>query len=79
VAALPWSGDRRFLLPCGGGGGFVHVDERLNPHRWAVLRDVWGQLFDSAEDEIGGLVYSEMFIVDDPGLLALFRAKATQG
>jgi transcriptional regulator with XRE-family HTH domain len=51
----------------------------LYPHRWAVPRDVWGQLFDSAEDEIGVLVYSGMFIVDDPGLLALFRAKATQG
>ncbi len=51
----------------------------LYPHRWAVPRDVWGQLFDSAEEEIGVLVYSGMFIVDDPGLLALFRAKAEQG
>jgi hypothetical protein len=30
-------------------------------------------------EEIGILVYSGMFIVDDPGLLALIRAKATQG
>ena len=51
----------------------------LYPHRWAVPRDVWGQLFDSAEEEIGVLVYSGMFIVDDPGLLALFGAKAAQG
>jgi transcriptional regulator with XRE-family HTH domain len=51
----------------------------LYPHRWAVPRDIWGQLFDSAEEEIGVLVYSGMFIVDDPGLLALFRAKAMQG
>ncbi|MBV9011124.1 MAG: helix-turn-helix domain-containing protein [Pseudonocardiales bacterium] len=51
----------------------------LYPHRWAVPRDIWGQLFDSAEEEIGILVYSGMFIVDDPGLLALFRAKAAQG
>ncbi|MGH3872883.1 MAG: hypothetical protein ACRDSR_15485 [Pseudonocardiaceae bacterium] len=36
-------------------------------------------MFDSAEDEIGVLVYSGMFIVDDPGLLALFRVKAAQG
>lgn len=49
------------------------------PHRWAVPHDLWGQLFDSAEEEIGILVYSGMFIVDDPGLLALIRAKATQG
>jgi transcriptional regulator with XRE-family HTH domain len=51
----------------------------LYPHRWAVPRDIWGQLFDSAEEEIGVLVYSGMFIVDDPGLLALLRAKAMQG
>lgn len=51
----------------------------LYPHRWAVPRDVWGRLFDSAEEEIGILVYSGFFIADDPGLLALFRAKAAQG
>lgn len=51
----------------------------LYPHRWAVPRNIWGQLFDSAEEEIGVLVYSGMFIADDPGLLALFRAKAAQG
>lgn len=51
----------------------------LYPHRWAVPRTIWGQLFDSAEEEIGVLVYSGMFIADDPGLLALFRAKAAQG
>lgn len=49
------------------------------PHRWAVPRDLWGQLFDSAEEEIGILVYAGMFIVDDPGLLALIRAKAVEG
>ena len=51
----------------------------VHPHRWAVPRDTWGLLFDSAEQEIGILVYSGMFIADDPGLLALFRAKAEQG
>lgn len=51
----------------------------LYPHRWAVPRDVWGRLFDSAEEEIGILVYSGFFIADDPGLLALFQAKAAQG
>ena len=49
------------------------------PHRWAVPRDTWGQLFDSAEEEIGILVYSGMFLADDPGLLDLFRAKAEEG
>ncbi|MGH3566357.1 MAG: helix-turn-helix domain-containing protein [Pseudonocardia sp.] len=49
------------------------------PHRWTVPRDVWGQLFDSAEHDIGVLVYSGMFLADDAGLLALFRAKAGRG
>jgi hypothetical protein len=49
------------------------------PHRWAVPRDTWGQLFDSAEEEIGILVYSGMFIADDPGLLDLLRTKALEG
>jgi len=51
----------------------------VHPHRWAVPRDTWGLLFDSAEREIGVLVYSGMFLADDPGMLALFRAKADQG
>ena len=51
----------------------------VHPHRWAVPRDTWGLLFDSAAHEIGVLVYSGMFLADDPGLLALFRSKAEQG
>jgi transcriptional regulator with XRE-family HTH domain len=49
------------------------------PHRWAVPRDTWGQFFDSAEDEIGVLVYSGMFIADDPGLRAMIGTKAAAG
>jgi lambda repressor-like predicted transcriptional regulator len=49
------------------------------PHRWTVPRDTWGQLFDSAESEIGVLVYSGMFLADDAGLLSMFRAKAENG
>ena len=49
------------------------------PHRWSVPRETWGLLFDSAEADIGVLVYSAMFMADDAGLLALFRAKAAQG
>ncbi len=51
----------------------------VHPHRWAVPRDTWGLLFGSAEQEIGVLVYSGMFLADDPGLLALFRTKAERG
>jgi transcriptional regulator with XRE-family HTH domain len=49
------------------------------PHRWAVPGDVWRQLFDSAEREIGILVYSGLFLADDAGTLRLLRAKAGDG
>jgi len=49
------------------------------PHRWAVPQDVWRQFFDSAEEEIGILVYSGMFLVDDPGITAKIRARAEDG
>jgi len=51
----------------------------VHPHRWAVPRDTWGFLFDSAEQEIGVLVYSGLFLADDPGMVSLFRTKAEQG
>lgn len=51
----------------------------VHPHRWAVPRDTWGVLFDSAEQEIGILVYSGLFLADDPGMVNLFRMKAEQG
>jgi len=51
----------------------------VHPHRWAVPRDTWGLLFDSAEQEIGVLVYSGLFLADDPGMISLFRRKAEQG
>jgi transcriptional regulator with XRE-family HTH domain len=49
------------------------------PHRWAVPRDAWGHLFSTAEEEIGVLVYSGMFLADDAGLLRLFTDKAKAG
>lgn len=49
------------------------------PHRWTVPRETWGQLFGSAEDEIGVLVYSGLFIADDPGIIRLFADKARAG
>ena len=42
-------------------------------------RDAWGHLFDSAEQEIGILVYSGFFLADDAGLLSLLRSKADEG
>jgi hypothetical protein len=51
----------------------------IHPHRWAVPRDVWARLFDTAEEEIGVLVYSGMFLAEDAGMLDLLREKATAG
>jgi len=49
------------------------------PHRWAVPRDAWSHLFDSATQEIGVLVYSGLFLADDPGMLQLLARKADDG
>lgn len=49
------------------------------PHRWAVPREVWHRLFASAEQEIDILVYSGLFLFEDPGMLQLFAAQADAG
>lgn len=49
------------------------------PHRWAVPRDAWGHLFDSAEHEIGILVYAGLFLADDTGMRELLAGKAAEG
>jgi transcriptional regulator with XRE-family HTH domain len=49
------------------------------PHRWAVPRDIWGRLFEQAEQEIGVLVYSAMFLGEDAGLKKTLADKAKAG
>ncbi len=49
------------------------------PQRWMVPRDVWGHLFDAAEEDIGILVYSGFFLADDGGLRSLLTRKAGAG
>jgi hypothetical protein len=49
------------------------------PHRWTVPRDMWGHMFDAAEDEIGVLVYSGVWLAEDAGILAILREKAEAG
>jgi len=49
------------------------------PHRWAVPREAWGNLFAAAEHEIGILVYSGLFLADDSGMHALLARKASEG
>lgn len=50
------------------------------PHRWAVPHQVWHQLFESAQQEIGrGGLQCGLFIAEDADLLTLFVAKAGGG
>ncbi|MES0832512.1 XRE family transcriptional regulator [Nocardiopsis tropica] len=55
-----------------------HV-QRVYAHRWQVPREVWWDLFNSAEQEIGILVYSGLFLADDAGMLDLLRTRARDG
>lgn len=49
------------------------------PHRWTVPTDLWRNFFDSAEQEIGILVYSGLFIVEDAAIIRTLRRKAETG
>jgi hypothetical protein len=48
-------------------------------HRASVPRDVWRQLFEKAQHEIGILVYSGLFIAEDVELLRVLGDKAQAG
>lgn len=49
------------------------------PHRWAVPNDMWRRVFETAEEKIGVLVYSGLFLAEDAGVQRVFRAKADEG
>jgi transcriptional regulator with XRE-family HTH domain len=49
------------------------------PHRWAVPRDVWVRLFESAEREIAILAYSALFLAEDAGILRILADKGRAG
>ncbi|MEU5879460.1 helix-turn-helix domain-containing protein [Spirillospora sp. NPDC047279] len=51
----------------------------IYPHRWAVPRDAWGRLFAEAENEIGVLVYSGLFLAEDHGAQRILTDKAKAG
>lgn len=51
----------------------------VHAHRWQVPRETWWELFESAEQEIGILVYSGLFLADDAGMLGLLEAQAKKG
>jgi len=49
------------------------------PHRWEVPRDAWERLFAAAEQEIGVLVYSGLFLAEDAGMQKILADKARAG
>ncbi|MFF4989530.1 hypothetical protein ACFY19_20220 [Streptosporangium saharense] len=49
------------------------------PHRWAGPANVWRTFFNSAQTEIGILVYSGLFLAEDAGLLRILTQKAAAG
>jgi transcriptional regulator with XRE-family HTH domain len=51
----------------------------IYPHRWTVPSDLWRNFFDNAENEIGILVYSGLFVSEDAGIQRIFRDKADAG
>ena len=65
-------GGRSDLWPEAGGplSGRSRPEEpaALFSHRWAIPRDVWTRFFESAEQEIGILAYSALFLAEDAGL-----------
>src|SRR6266700_6557465 len=49
------------------------------PHRSEVPGDTWGRLFATAEREVGVLVYSGLFLAEDPAVQRIFAEKAGAG
>jgi hypothetical protein len=52
---------------------------RVFPRRWAIPRDTWARFFSSAEQEIGILACSALFLAEDAGLLGILTGKARTG
>ena len=75
--------DEAALWPEAGGPLAIHArpDElgRVYPHRWVVPRETWVRFFASAEQEIGILAYSALFLAEDAGLLGIISDKARAG
>lgn len=51
----------------------------IYPHRWAVPSELWRNVFETAESEIGVLVYAGLFLSEDAGIRRVFREKADAG
>jgi transcriptional regulator with XRE-family HTH domain len=62
-----------------GGGPACREIKASYPHRSAVPREAWRQLFANAEHEIGILVYAALFLAEDVELVRLLADKARAG
>ncbi|TDB95352.1 XRE family transcriptional regulator [Actinomadura sp. 7K534] len=49
------------------------------PHRWAVPRPVWQQLFRGARDEVDVLAYAGLFLAEDAGIMRALAERARNG
>jgi hypothetical protein len=76
-------GDEADLWPDAGGPLAVRTrPEELGtiyPHRRAIPREVWTQLFGSAEREIAIVAYSALFLAEDAEILRLLSNKGRVG
>ncbi len=70
--------DEHDLWPELGGGTCPEI-RAVYPHRGAVPREVWRRLFDSAQRDIGMLVYAGLFLAEDVDVLRLLAEKARAG
>ena len=73
--------DERELWPDqdGLGGPTCREIKASYPHRSAVPRETWRQLFANAEHEIGILVYAALFLAEDVELVRLLAKRAQTG
>jgi len=74
--SLLWPQARR--RPAHPSEGTTEV-QAVYPHRWAVPRDEWRRLFESAEHEIAVLVYAGLFLAEDLGILRILADRARAG
>lgn len=49
------------------------------PHRSAIPNELWPRFFETAEEEIGVLVYVGLFMAEDRAIQRIFRSKADEG
>lgn len=52
---------------------------KVYPHRHSVPTDLWEHLIDGAQERIEILIFSAMFLTDNPGWIKKLRAKAEAG